>query len=75
MRNGLVDLANLAAYRNIGTSDACVGDTVEVNEPGKGWRATRVIRIDDFGMYWCATWWENIWGHSTYHEPKDVMKL
>ena len=52
-----------------------VGDKVEVRTPGKGFHTTNVIRIDDFGNYWCATWWENIWGYSTYHEPQNVIKL
>lgn len=51
-----------------------VGDKVEVFNDGKTW-STRVIKIDDFGNYWCATWFQNICGDSTYHEPKDVRKL
>lgn len=51
------------------------GDAVEVRQIGKKWKKTKVVRIDDFGLFWCATWWESICGHSTAHEYVDVRKL
>ena len=74
MRGPIVNVTPGVFYIELALDLIRVGDRVRVSKNGKSWKTT-VIRIDDFGNYWCATRWQSIFGDSTYHEPCDVRKL